>query len=134
MICDTHYRFSSKEAATEAIVGLHLTEINGHTVKCSWGKKGDDNVNDLPPSSGPHSPVSSTLGQHSTNTQLATDYCQLTAQSQLVSKTRSYQYRLDIAKVCRLEPVFTKMTRPNVESSYQFRGTLSADAFDRIIV
>lgn len=35
-------RFDSKEAATAAIIGTHLTQINGHVVKCSWGKKGED--------------------------------------------------------------------------------------------
>jgi len=80
-----NYRFSSKEAATEAIVGLHLTEINGHTVKCSWGKKGDDNASDFPMSSSPVSPVMSTMNPQSFNIPLATDYCQMVAQQQFVS-------------------------------------------------
>jgi nucleolysin TIA-1/TIAR len=35
-------RFATKEAATQAIVSVHGTEINGHTVKCSWGKESSD--------------------------------------------------------------------------------------------
>ncbi|XP_055852633.1 nucleolysin TIAR isoform X8 [Episyrphus balteatus] len=35
-------RFSTKEAATHAIVGVHNTEINGQPVKCSWGKESGD--------------------------------------------------------------------------------------------
>ena len=35
-------RFFNKEDASRAIVGRHLSEINGHIVKCSWGKKSDD--------------------------------------------------------------------------------------------
>lgn len=31
-------RFSTKEAATHAIVAIHNSEINQQTVKCSWGK------------------------------------------------------------------------------------------------
>ena len=31
-------RFSTKESAAHAIVAVHNTEVNGHTVKCSWGK------------------------------------------------------------------------------------------------
>lgn len=34
-------RFDSKKAATEAIVATHGAEINGVTVKCSWGKETD---------------------------------------------------------------------------------------------
>lgn len=35
-------RFSTKEAATNAIVSVHNTEINGQVVKCSWGKESGD--------------------------------------------------------------------------------------------
>lgn len=35
-------RFSTKEAAAQAIVSVHGTEINSHTVKCSWGKESSD--------------------------------------------------------------------------------------------
>ncbi|GFS72546.1 nucleolysin TIAR [Nephila pilipes] len=35
-------RFSTKESATHAIVATHNTEINGQTVKCSWGKEAGD--------------------------------------------------------------------------------------------
>uniref|UniRef100_T1GYX9 RRM domain-containing protein n=1 Tax=Megaselia scalaris TaxID=36166 RepID=T1GYX9_MEGSC len=35
-------RFSTKEAATHAIVGIHNTEINSQPVKCSWGKESGD--------------------------------------------------------------------------------------------
>lgn len=35
-------RFSTKEAATHAIVAIHNTEINNQTVKCSWGKESGD--------------------------------------------------------------------------------------------
>ncbi|XP_035210468.1 nucleolysin TIAR-like isoform X3 [Stegodyphus dumicola] len=35
-------RFATKEAATHAIVATHNTEINGQTVKCSWGKEAGD--------------------------------------------------------------------------------------------
>lgn len=35
-------RFSTKEAATQAIVSIHGTEVNAHTVKCSWGKESSD--------------------------------------------------------------------------------------------
>lgn len=34
--------FSTKEAATHAIVGVHNTEINAQPVKCSWGKESGD--------------------------------------------------------------------------------------------
>ena len=36
------FRFSTKEAAAQAIVSVHGTEINSHTVKCSWGKESSD--------------------------------------------------------------------------------------------
>ncbi|GFS46815.1 nucleolysin TIAR [Trichonephila inaurata madagascariensis] len=35
-------RFSTKVSATHAIVATHNTEINGQTVKCSWGKEAGD--------------------------------------------------------------------------------------------
>lgn len=35
-------RFSTKEAATHAIVAVHNTDINGQLVKCSWGKESAD--------------------------------------------------------------------------------------------
>ena len=38
MVC---CRFSTKEAATEAICSKHGSEIGGFTVKCSWGKEMD---------------------------------------------------------------------------------------------
>lgn len=36
------HRFSTKEAATHAIVAIHNSEINGQPVKCSWGKESGD--------------------------------------------------------------------------------------------
>lgn len=38
----TSHRFSTKEAATHAIVAVHNSEINAQTVKCSWGKESGD--------------------------------------------------------------------------------------------
>ncbi|XP_021962326.1 nucleolysin TIA-1 isoform X2 [Folsomia candida] len=38
-------RFGTKESATHAIVAVHNTEINGQTVKCSWGKEAGDPAN-----------------------------------------------------------------------------------------
>lgn len=38
-------KFASKEAATNAIVTIHNTEINGQSVKCSWGKESIDPAN-----------------------------------------------------------------------------------------
>ncbi|XP_023222957.1 nucleolysin TIAR-like [Centruroides sculpturatus] len=35
-------KFSTKEAATHAIVATHNTDIIGQTVKCSWGKESGD--------------------------------------------------------------------------------------------
>ncbi|XP_037955734.1 nucleolysin TIA-1 [Teleopsis dalmanni] len=35
-------RFSTKEAATHAIVAVHNTEINQQPVKCAWGKESGD--------------------------------------------------------------------------------------------
>ncbi|XP_055641847.1 cytotoxic granule associated RNA binding protein TIA1 isoform X5 [Toxorhynchites rutilus septentrionalis] len=35
-------RFSTKEAATHAIVAVHNSEINAQPVKCSWGKESGD--------------------------------------------------------------------------------------------
>jgi len=35
-------RFATKDAATQAIVSTHGTEIQGHTVKCSWGKESNE--------------------------------------------------------------------------------------------
>lgn len=37
-------RFSTKESAAHAIVTVHGTEINGHLVKCSWGKETPDSA------------------------------------------------------------------------------------------
>ncbi|CAL8105170.1 unnamed protein product [Orchesella dallaii] len=37
--------FATKESATHAIVAVHNTEINGQTVKCSWGKEAGDPAN-----------------------------------------------------------------------------------------
>ena len=39
------FRFATKESATHAIVAVHNTEINGQTVKCSWGKEAGDPAN-----------------------------------------------------------------------------------------
>lgn len=36
------FRFSTKEAATHAIVAIHNSEINSQPVKCSWGKESGD--------------------------------------------------------------------------------------------
>ncbi|XP_024875439.1 nucleolysin TIAR isoform X1 [Temnothorax curvispinosus] len=41
-------RFSTKESATHAIVAVHNTDINGQTVKCSWGKESGDPNNAQP--------------------------------------------------------------------------------------
>ena len=43
-------RFSTKESAAHAIVAVHNTDVNGHTVKCSWGKESGD-PNTLPANS-----------------------------------------------------------------------------------
>lgn len=37
-----YFRFSTKEAATHAIVAIHNSEINAQPVKCSWGKESGD--------------------------------------------------------------------------------------------
>jgi hypothetical protein len=37
-------RFSSKESACQAICNLHGLEVQGQTVKCSWGR--DEQLND----------------------------------------------------------------------------------------
>ena len=36
------FRFSTKESAAHAIVAIHNSDVNGHTVKCSWGKESGD--------------------------------------------------------------------------------------------
>jgi len=36
------FRFSTKESAAHAIVAVHNNDVNGHTVKCSWGKESGD--------------------------------------------------------------------------------------------
>lgn len=41
-ILSPNFRFATKESATHAIVATHNTEINGQTVKCSWGKEAGD--------------------------------------------------------------------------------------------
>lgn len=38
-------KFTTKEAATNAILATHNSEINGHVVKCSWGKETGDPCN-----------------------------------------------------------------------------------------
>ena len=38
------YRFGSKESACQAICQLHGAEVQGQTIKCSWGR--DEQVND----------------------------------------------------------------------------------------
>jgi len=43
-------RFSTKESAAHAIVAIHNGDVNGHTVKCSWGKESGD-PNNLPANS-----------------------------------------------------------------------------------
>jgi hypothetical protein len=37
-------RFDSKDAATKAIVAVSGTQINGFTVRCSWGKETTNSV------------------------------------------------------------------------------------------
>ena len=37
--CSCFDRFASKESATQAIVSVHNTDLNGQNVKCSWGKE-----------------------------------------------------------------------------------------------
>lgn len=39
---DFSIRFSTKEAATHAIVAVNNTEINQQPVKCAWGKESGD--------------------------------------------------------------------------------------------
>ncbi len=41
-IMSFNFRFSTKEAATHAIVAIHNSEINAQPVKCSWGKESGD--------------------------------------------------------------------------------------------
>lgn len=36
-------KFTNKENATHAIESIHNTDINGHTVKCFWGKESENN-------------------------------------------------------------------------------------------
>ena len=36
--------------ATQAIVSVHGTDINGQTVKCSWGKESNDPTSPTSPS------------------------------------------------------------------------------------
>ncbi len=55
-------RFATKEAACNAICGVHGMEVNGGIAKCSWGK---ENI-DITPSSGP-SMGSSLYGSSSGN-------------------------------------------------------------------
>lgn len=43
-------KFATKEAATNAIVATHNTDVLGQTVKCSWGKEsGDPNMSQVHP-------------------------------------------------------------------------------------
>ncbi|XP_049520865.1 cytotoxic granule associated RNA binding protein TIA1-like isoform X2 [Dermacentor silvarum] len=42
-------RFGTKEAATHAIVATHNSDVNGQTVKCSWGKEATDPNNQQQP-------------------------------------------------------------------------------------
>ncbi len=42
MLLMTVFRFSKKNEAATAIVEVHGKEINGHQVKCSWGKESSD--------------------------------------------------------------------------------------------
>ncbi|CAN8024012.1 unnamed protein product [Ixodes persulcatus] len=42
-------RFATKEAATHAIVATHNSDVNGQTVKCSWGKEAGDPNNQQQP-------------------------------------------------------------------------------------
>lgn len=62
-------RFSTKEAATHAIVAIHNSEINQQTVKCSWGKESGDPNNvpaiagqALSPTGFPFSPYGQQVG------------------------------------------------------------------------
>jgi len=43
-----HIRFSTKESASQAIVGVHGTEIFGYPVKCSWGKEPNESPGSSP--------------------------------------------------------------------------------------
>ncbi|KAH7982043.1 hypothetical protein HPB52_002692 [Rhipicephalus sanguineus] len=46
-------RFGTKEAATHAIVATHNSDVNGQTVKCSWGKEATDPNNQQQPQVSP---------------------------------------------------------------------------------
>lgn len=46
-------RFATKEAATHAIVATHNSDVNGQTVKCSWGKEAGDPNNQQQPQVSP---------------------------------------------------------------------------------
>lgn len=37
-------KFTTKESATHAIESIHNSDINGHTVKCFWGKESENNT------------------------------------------------------------------------------------------
>lgn len=37
-------RFATKESACQAICHLHATEVQGQTIRCSWGR--DDSIKD----------------------------------------------------------------------------------------
>ena len=49
--------FRNKESATNAILSVDNTEVNGHLVKCSWGRDSGD-LNQTPAPSGPAGSVS----------------------------------------------------------------------------
>jgi len=65
-------RFATKEAACNAICGIHGMEINGGTAKCSWGKENIDiTASTTPSSSSLLNPMSSYVNPAGSNSALA---------------------------------------------------------------
>jgi len=64
-------RFATKEAACNAICGIHGMEINGGTAKCSWGKENIDISSGSTPSSSLVTSMSAYGGSGGSNSALA---------------------------------------------------------------
>lgn len=70
-------KFTTKEAATHAIETTHITEINGHTVKCFWGKEDGGSSNNSTSSANANSIVGAQQAQQAQGTQYPYSYQQM---------------------------------------------------------
>lgn len=119
-------RFSTKEAATQAIVSVHGTEVGGHTVKCSWGKESSDPSTNASPqtTSVAAQPVSAA---QVTAAQFAATQAAYAGQpypyGQMASQMAGYWYPQGYQQAMAAQQSAAGYMPPYVQQQYGYQGT-----------